>query len=94
MRKDNKIHNVIVFIFVITVFLAYLLFASVISSRYSKEAIVTDVKEEIVTIEDKQGNLWEFYGKGFKEKDRIKVTFNNHNTETIFDDEIIRVKKI
>lgn len=94
MRKNSKAHNVIILIIATIVFLSYLLFASVISSRYSKETIVRNVEGEIVVVEDKQGNLWEFRGEGFKERDKVKVVFDNNNTETIFDDEIIKAKKI
>lgn len=94
MRKNSKVHNVIVLIITTIVFLSYLLFASVISSRYSKETVVRNVEGEIIVVEDKQGNLWEFRGEGFKERDKVKVVFDNNNTETIFDDEIIKAKKI
>lgn len=94
MKKNSKAHDVIVLIIATIVFLSYLLFASVISSRYSKETIVRNVEGEIIVVEDKQGNLWEFRGEGFKERDKVKVIFDNNNTETIFDDEIIKAKKI
>lgn len=94
MRKNSKVHNVIVLIIATIVFLSYLLFASVISSQYSKETVVRNVEGEIIVVEDKQGNLWEFRGEGFKERDKVKVVFDNNNTETIFDDEIIKAKKI
>ena len=94
MRKNSKAHNVIILIIATVVFLSYLLVASVISSRYSKETVVRNVEGEVIVVEDKQGNLWEFRGEGFKERDKVKVVFDNNNTETIFDDEIIKAKKI
>lgn len=88
-----KLKEIVTTIVVAAIFIIYLYFASVITSQYTKEAIVIDTTNETVIVEDSQGYVWEFYGENFSKKDKVVLTFNNKNTSTIFDDEIIKVKK-
>lgn len=88
-----KAREIIVTIIVAVVFIVYLYAASVISSRYTKQATVIDTTNETVIVEDSQGYVWEFYGENFSKKDKVILTFDDKNTSTIFDDEIIKVKK-
>lgn len=88
-----KIKEIVITIIVAVVFIVYLYAASVISSQYTKQATVIDTTNETVIVEDSQGYIWEFYGENFSKKDKVVLTFNDKNTSTIFDDEIIKVKK-
>lgn len=55
--------------------------------------IEIDRMEDIVTVEDSTGNVWEFYGvEDFEKGDCVSMIMNNKDTESIFDDEIINVK--
>lgn len=55
--------------------------------------IEIDRAEDIVTVEDSTGNVWEFYGvEDFEKDDCVSMIMDSKNTESIFDDEIINVK--
>lgn len=63
------------------------------SERYRVESGVVDsIKNSSVTVYDISGNLWQFYGEGFTEGQIVRITFDTMNTETIYDDEIIKVE--
>lgn len=63
------------------------------SERYRVESGVIDsIKNSSVTVYDISGNLWQFYGEGFTEGQTVRITFDTMNTETIYDDEIIKVE--
>ena len=61
---------------------------------YAMTAEVVNVSEarDIVTVEDYNGNLWEFYGaEDWHEKDCASLLMDSKGTDTIKDDEIIKV---
>lgn len=60
--------------------------------HYTRECIVVSVDQEIVTVEDKQGHLWDFIGADYQENDRVIITMFDNHTHKIIDDEIIKVK--
>lgn len=60
---------------------------------YAMTAEVIGVSEErdIVTVEDYNGNLWEFYGaEDWHKKDCASLLMDSKGTDTIKDDEIIK----
>lgn len=64
------------------------------STIYERQMIVTMVnyKNDIVTLEDISGNLWDWYGvANWKVGDECLVTMNNKKTKSIYDDEIIQL---
>ena len=57
------------------------------NTHYSRPGVIIDNE----TIRTDDGNIWKYdtkYNKGSE----VKVSFNNKNTETIFDDEILKVE--
>lgn len=57
--------------------------------HYYRYGIVTNVKNGVVTIEDKRGNAWEYNSTGFSKGDSVKLLmYTNHTNDTMFDDEI------
>jgi hypothetical protein len=61
---------------------------------YAMTAEVVNVSEDrdTVTVEDYNGNLWEFYGaEDWHEKDCASLLMDSKGTDTIKDDEIIKV---
>ena len=53
--------------------------------------VKADRDNDIVTCEDSNGNLWEFYGvEDWEVDDCASLLMNNKGTENIYDDEIIR----
>ena len=60
---------------------------------YTREAQVINVDKAIVTVIDKNGNLWEFEGDGYDVNDNVKLIMDTNNTdEFIYDDYIKDVK--
>lgn len=53
---------------------------------------VMEVSGEIITVEDKGGNIWEFYGEGYRVGDRVNLRMYTNYTADFTDDEIISVK--
>lgn len=62
-------------------------------NTYTIDATVINVNDGIVTCEDTDGNVWEFYGDGFKVNDMIVLVMNANHTTTIYDDMIEDVQK-
>lgn len=71
--------------------LTFTILSSVPMKWYSFLAIVVDVQEEIVTIKDTHGNLWQFEEDGWEINDVLDGYFYNNGTEEIEDD-VITVK--
>lgn len=62
--------------------------------EYELQAVVTafDIAEDVVEVEDVNGNLWGFYGtEGWLEGDAVVLTMDNMATEFVEDDEIVSV---
>ena len=61
---------------------------------YERQMVVVsiDYQNDVVTLEDITGNLWDWYGvANWKIGDECVVTMNNHKTESIYDDEIVQL---
>lgn len=44
---------------------------------------VKEINKEIVTVMDHNGNLWDFYGDGYRKGDRVQIVFNRNHTKVI-----------
>lgn len=54
---------------------------------------VISVWGDYVRVEDRQGNIWAFYGEGFKDGEKVNLRmFNNYTERDCSDDEIVKVK--
>lgn len=58
------------------------------------EMSVIDTAENLVSVVDNNGNIWKFEDEGFSVGDNVMVIMNNKGTDTIYDDEIVAVKKV
>ena len=63
-----------------------------IETTYTRNAIVINVDNLEVTVEDKQGNLWVFIADGYSINDDVTLIMNDNHTTKITDDKIIKVK--
>ena len=75
-------------------FCAYLFF-SPYEELYAMSARVVelDPERDIVTVENTQGFLWEFYGcEDWEIGDACACVMNDRGTERIFDDKIVSVR--
>jgi hypothetical protein len=76
---------------VLTIFLVIGLIGT-IESRYTRDGRVIEITNQEVTVEDKIGCLWTFYGEGYEIDQEITMVMSDNNTSNIMDDKIVRVK--
>ena len=63
---------------------------------YSRRVTVTELDKgtDIVTVEDEQGNLWEFYGvDDWHTGDKCELLMEDNGTREIQDDIIVRINR-
>lgn len=66
-----------------------------IESHYTTMATITYINSNgYVTAIDEKGEVWAFYGDNFSIRDNVKLTFFTNCTDTIYDDEIVKVVKM
>lgn len=58
-------------------------------ATYTRKGRVVCVKDNIVTIEDKSGFLWELEADELKEGQEVVLKMNDNNTDGIIKDDII-----
>lgn len=60
---------------------------------YPTCGIITEIKDNIVTFTDFNGNMWSFYGaEDWEINDICAVIMDNNGTETIYDDIITSIR--
>ena len=90
-RTRALIKNITLIIIVVVMFC----WCSWYETHYTREAIVIDVTDNIITVVDRCDYTWSFEGDGFKVDDEVKLMMNTMHTDSnIFDDEIEDVKMI
>lgn len=63
-------------------------------THYNRDAQVISVSGDLVTVRDKAGFTWEFYGDDFHKGENVRLLMFTNGTDSIVrDDEIIDVKK-
>ena len=82
---------------IIAILLTLTLFGAVIvgqsiEAHYTREVVVVEVQDQEVTVEDRQGHRWSFFGDGYTVDQEITVVMYDNHTSIITDDEIVRVK--
>ena len=59
---------------------------------YYKSAIVTEKKGNVAYLEDTTGNIWTVENEDVQLYGRYILTMSDNNTDTIYDDEIIKIE--
>ena len=63
------------------------------NSYYPLMATVIEINDNIVMIEDNNGEVWEFEGsEDWQINDICSCIMNDKGTKTIYDDEIVKIK--
>ena len=63
------------------------------SSLYAVKGYIVEVNDDLVTVVDICGEIWEFYGDGYDCGMIVTLVFDTRETaEYIYDDEIIDVR--
>ena len=83
------------FICLVIVFIAFL-FCGKVERTYSVEAKVYSVENNVITFEDKIGQLWEYEEEEgtYKEGQKVKLTIDDNYSKEFEDDKIIKIKKV
>ena len=79
-------------------FIALMCVIDKIDTRYTRQAKVNSIEQNVITFEDENGNFWEWEKeekeREYKVKEKVSLIMNTKGTDTeIRDDEIIRVKR-
>ena len=89
----NMINKLLAFMIALVAFCAVLAFSAYVETHYTRECTVIDVSNEVITLKDECGYLWEYEGTGCETGDKvIAKMYNNHTDSNVFDDVIIDVK--
>lgn len=76
-------------------FLGVFCWAGNLETHYSRQAVVTSVKENEIVVLDNSDHVWAFEGDGYKVGDKVTLKmFTNYTDDNIYDDEIISVKML
>ena len=89
----KEIKEVILFILIGIVVVMSLLGLNYYEHHYTKDATVISIQEEEITVKDKQGYVWSFYGEGYEISQEIEIVLFDNITMSIYDDKIVRVKR-
>lgn len=58
-------------------------------THYTVDATVIKTYRNTITVEDKDHNIWDFYGTGFSVGNRVKLIINTSHTDLEkYDDEV------
>ena len=87
--KKNLIQNIVLVTMVIVVLVSMVAHFTQTESntKYSRPGVIIDNE----TIRTDDGNNWK-YDTEFNKGSDVKVSFDNKGTETIFDDEVVKVE--
>ena len=61
-------------------------------NTYTINTTVINVENDIISCEDSNGNVWEFYGEGYKVNDMLILVMDSNHTEMIYDYMVIDVQ--
>ena len=93
----NKIKNILETILIIFLFIGMLCICSFIETNYSRKGIVIDITNNLVSVKDEAGNIWNFKSADMdlEINDEVKLMMNTNNTDNnIYDDIVKKYKKI
>ena len=80
-------------ILIVVAIIMVLSVVGMLETTYTRDVVVTDVDCIEVTVEDRQGHRWSFYGDDYTVGQEITVVMNDNHTSIITDDRIVDVKQ-
>ena len=83
----------IITILLIIILLTMVGISNTVEAHYTRDVVVTDVDCIEVIVEDEQGHLWSFVGSDYTVGQQLTVVMYDNHTDSITDDEIVRVKQ-
>ena len=96
MTKEKKDKAIVIALTIILIII--ILLTHVKNTHYTKQAIVTDVTSQVITLTDIKGHQWQYETdrttRELKEHDVVTmIMYTNGTNSTIKDDRIIRIKR-
>lgn len=94
MKKHNIKERAIAIVMLL-MFLALIGRVGYWETHYTEDATVIAATGQIVTVEDDRGQVWEFYGDGYKVGNRVHLHIDNNATDTTTtDDKVVSVRLV
>lgn len=84
--------NIITTLAIVSITVVTLFTTMYIECHYTKEGIVTDIQDSIITIEDSKGQQWEIVGKSFELDQKVTMIMHTNHTDSRQDDIVKEVK--
>lgn len=92
--ENNKFKLIaVILVCVLCMFAAIYTYVQMETFTTKEGCEVVEIRGGISTIEDKQGNLWTFYGDYYEAGDRVDIKLNTKGTYDITDDEIVDIER-
>lgn len=63
-------------------------------THYNRDGVVVSVENQLVSVEDKIGMVWEFYGDGYRVGDKVVMLMDNAGTDSVVTDDMIDDVKV
>lgn len=77
---------------IVVVMITMYAIVSYIDTHYTREAIVTNVEQSLVTATDDDDNVWQFKATNIHKGQHIKMIMDNNHTIINDDDKVVNVK--
>lgn len=98
MTKKERIAVIIISIFILVYFCGLMYWGINLKTKESPitrtiTAKVIGIENDNTLLEDTTGNVWSIEDDSYSKGDEVIVTFNTKETNSVLDDEIIKIKK-
>jgi hypothetical protein len=87
----NVIKEMFIITLVLTVFLGIFGILGHIENTYTKECEIVNVQGDVITVVDKDGDEWTFYGTDYEIGEIVKVRMHTNHTTKLSDDKLEKV---
>lgn len=96
-KKKNEEKKIITYFLLILFFIVFGFFAGILYVTFAPHktpATVTEIEGDLITVTTEHGNMYQFYGTGFCNRDKVIISIDNKGDNNFNNDEIVNVKKI
>ena len=91
--QDRKEEALLIILFAIVLITMFFNWHN--NTHYERQGVVTNVANDIITVKDITGNIWQvnIEQNNYNQHDVVILTMYNNRTEVIEDDIIVNIKK-
>lgn len=93
-KKKNERKKVIAYFLFALFFILFGFFAGILYvtfAPYKTPATVTEIEGDLITVTTDHGNMYQFYGNGFCNGDKVVISIDNKRDNDYTNDEIVDV---